>query len=154
MIPFKIDFENGTDQQKKMVLESLNRAHKIMDSDLFKNAVLNFTQPDGKKEFYQARMTNEQVYEWLLKTPWNYSVSFYSKVFTSANAYVNPGDPTVNLNWFKVKGFKYSSLANTLVHENTHLKGFTHDYDRTPKRPYSVPYAIGKIIEDLINVQS
>lgn len=148
---YSVNFENGTHGQRGKVIIAIEKAHEVMESDLFKERILNYTQPNGVKEFYQAEMGNEEVYKILMEREWKYSIRFYSKRFSSANAYVQPPSPVVNLNWAKMANWPLHNLANTTTHEATHLFGFTHDYLRTTNRPYSVPYGVGQIVEDIMN---
>ena len=48
-------------------------------------------------------------------------------------------------NWFFKKA-TYKQIAGSLVHEYCHKQGFIHDFKRTARRPYSVPYQVGNWI--------
>lgn len=138
-----------TNTQKEKISASLKEAHLKLISEDFKKEVLNFTQPNGTKAFYQTSLTNEEVYKKLITATWHYHIKFYSNCISSARAFVSNPKHVVNLNWCKIANNHISKIANTLVHEQTHTFSFTHDYKPTPLRPYSVPYGIGGIIEKL-----
>jgi len=140
---------SATDGQKEKVTLALKEAHEKIRSSDFSYEVLNFKQPDKSLRFYQATMNNEEVLKVLISSKWDHKVAFYSKCLSKARAYVEKG-PTVNLNWCLIKNDQLWSIGNTLIHEQTHVFGFTHDYDRTALRPYSVPYGVGSIIENLM----
>jgi hypothetical protein len=147
---YSVNFKNGTHQQKQKIIDSLILAHEKMQSDVFKFAVINYTRPDGSESFYQTDKSNEQVYNALSGQKWEYSIEFYSRCVSTANAYVIPNEQTVYLNWCKISNNENRSIANTLVHEYTHVLGFSHDYRPTANRPFTVPYAIGSIVEKLL----
>jgi hypothetical protein len=54
----------------------------------------------------------------------------------------------VTQNWFMRRSSDIR-LAAHWVHEYSHVLGFKHDYDRTPRREHSVPYALGTIVENV-----
>jgi hypothetical protein len=43
-------------------------------------------------------------------------------------------------------------LCGNLMHEWLHKQGFTHAGDRTTERPYTVPYAVGYLMRDLVQL--
>ena len=56
--------------------------------------------------------------------------------------------------WTNDKFFTTNSLgkvAGNIVHEWTHKLGFEHDFNSTARRNYSVPYAVGNIIQELVD---
>lgn len=150
MPKYIINFENGTFDQKYKVNKSIFAAHDAMVTEAFLDKVMSHTKRDSSPGFFDCEMTSKEIYDVLMSSSWVYNIRFYSKRFSSANAYVQPPSKVVNLNWAKMKFWPTNSLANTTTHEATHLFGFEHSYFPTDDRPYSVPYAIGEIIEELI----
>ena len=45
--------------------------------------------------------------------------------------------------------FTPAEIAGNLAHEWMHKIGFDHDFNSTSRRPYSVPYAVGDLVESL-----
>lgn len=65
---------------------------------------------------------------------------------TSAVAYRQPPSKTINLNRaaFSVSDSD-CDWASTMMHETSHVFGYTHSFKWTPERDYTVPYSINKI---------
>lgn len=49
--------------------------------------------------------------------------------------------------WFRRNS--NASVAGHWIHEYLHVLGFIHDYDRTARRDFSVPYLVGYIAEEV-----
>jgi hypothetical protein len=135
----------------------------IMNSEEFKNRVLNFTY-NGKKEFHQNNgLTNEEIYnllmtgEELLMPESTGVMNFDLTLYTSKNpwskvkGYTNPDSMRIYINrkFFKLSSWTAVDTAGNMVHEWVHKMGFSHDYRDNNDRPYSVPYAIGYIVGDI-----
>lgn len=71
---------------------------------------------------------------------------YYPKWYQSKNVigYTNAGDPNIYLNrYFREDNtWTLCSEASNEAHEASHKMGFVHDFNRTPTRPYSVPYTV------------
>jgi hypothetical protein len=162
-----VDTGNMTSSQinkTKMVVSYLNQ---VLNTPQFREAVINH-QYNGQPAFADNDgLSNEQIYEKIMAgaeqfpsstAPNNQAdvkLTIYSPplwgAFSQAVAFTSPSDPYLH---FYKRYFKKSSvqdLGNTLIHEWTHKLGFGHDYNATAKRPYSVPYAIGDIVWDLLD---
>ncbi|MEM6517368.1 MAG: hypothetical protein AAF688_14390 [Bacteroidota bacterium] len=50
----------------------------------------------------------------------------------------------------KFRKMPYKDLASHWIHEYMHVIGFTHDFKRTKRRAYSVPYLVGEIAGDIM----
>jgi len=50
----------------------------------------------------------------------------------------------------KFRNLSHRFIASHWIHEYTHVLGFTHDYKRTERRPYSVPYLISTIANTIL----
>jgi hypothetical protein len=101
--------------------------------------------------FASTEDKNEEVYRKLmfveLKIKFSVETPPWYKRFTSEVAREVDGE--VIFNRLKFKGMDNASLCNTVVHEATHVAGYSHDWKRTYRREYSVPYAVGAIAEKL-----
>jgi len=136
----------------------------VVNSAEFKDRVLNFTY-NGEKTFVQNNgLTNEQIYELMMKgaekypqqTPEDHMMDFELELYTpkwyqSKNVigYTNQNVLTIWINRLIYKKTETYKIAMNLVHEWMHKMGFDHDYKNTARRPYSVPYAIGYIVRDM-----
>ena len=145
-VQYSVTFENGTSEQKAAVKDVLYEAMEKISSSSFKEKVLNFTRPDGTKQFYQVPISNAEVYDHITSQKWEYFIKFYSQCYftTVVAKVVRP--PTIEINWCKYTN--RAALGNTLVHEQLHVFDYKHDYEVTPLRPYSAPYALGDIMEE------
>ena len=45
-----------------------------------------------------------------------------------------------------------AELCGNLMHEWLHKQGFSHSGDKTTERPYTVPYAVGYLMRDLVQL--
>jgi len=133
---------------------------KVMNSEEFKQAVLNFSYA-GVPGFVQNNgLDNQQLYDLLMsgaealptQTAADHVMDFDLEMYTgraSVLGYTNPGTLTV---WINSNFYDYATvneIAMNLTHEWCHKMGFDHDYYNTARRPYSVPYGIGYLVRDL-----
>lgn len=141
--------------------QALSLLTKVLNSEEFKESVTEFTYL-GKPQFVQAGMSNEAVYQALLNASENFKpgidhiADFDLRLYTppwykkwSVVGYTYPNGSTIHMNRYYFDSFEVWEIAANLVHEWCHKLGFAHDYKRTKRRPFSVPYAIGDIVEDL-----
>ena len=143
----------------------------VVNSEDFKNAVLNFSY-SGAKEFVQnLDMTNSQIYSYLMlgaeKYPaqtsvdhvMNFDLELYTSNWFGRNTlgYTDITTKTIHMNTRFYDRAEPYEIAMNMVHEWTHKMGFDHDKQRTDRRDYSVPYGVGYIVRDLaskINVST
>jgi hypothetical protein len=148
--------------------EKVERAATVLEgalnSEEFQNEVLNFTW-NGERSFADnGGLTNEKIYSAIIAGRETYSdqedhianlnLTLYSPPFFkrwSVVGYGYPGKPQVYVNRNYFKSMSLASLAGLLAHEWCHKLGFNHDYQRTAKRPYSVPYGVGGIVTQIAN---
>jgi hypothetical protein len=68
------------------------------------------------------------------------------------------GSPVITTYFCKYHRMSDADLGGHFVHEWMHRIGFVHDFHRTAKRPYSVPYGVGRIageiMDELLGTQS
>jgi hypothetical protein len=136
----------------------------IVNSKEFKNRVLNFSY-NGKQEFVQNEgMSNQQVYDYLMKgaekwpvqTAEDKLIDMELQLYTpkwwqskSVIGYTSQDVLTVFINRLIYRKAPVFRVAMNLVHEWTHKMGFGHDFRETPRRPYTVPYGVGYIVRDI-----
>ena len=135
----------------------------VVNSADFKTAVTNFTY-NGQKAFVQNNgLTNEQVFSYLMlgaekfptQTPEDHLMDFDIELYTSSwfgrgtLGYTNQDTKTIHINTRFYDGAAVNEIAMNMVHEWTHKMGFDHDSNRTARRDYSVPYAVGYLVRDL-----
>lgn len=158
------DRSNMSASQSAKLDKALAAAQTVMKSDQLRDKVVNFTY-SGQKIFVQNNdLTNEQVYETLMaaaelyptRTEPNGVADIKVKIYyppwysvTSAVAFTSTTDAYLNIYDSYFSSASIADLAETLIHEWTHKLGFDHDYDSTARRPYSVPYAVGSMVNTL-----
>ena len=137
--------------------------NEVINSDEFRDRVNGF---DFKDRRYKASPTsevreitdNKEIYELLKKGNEQYS--------DSGNDYLwrlkiklgrglrqvgrREKDLIITQNWFLKRSNNDHSVAAHWFHEYCHVLGFMHDYKDTDIRPFSIPYAVGDIVEDLL----
>jgi hypothetical protein len=149
--------KSGVERQK--VLDSFSIIEAVINSNEFKERVINFKSSDGKRSYSSNRgMSNEQVYEYLMRGQelvggennlgeMNFDVRRYYRGWSKVIGYTSPGKSnTISVNGRFYSRYSITQISSNLVHEWIHLNGFLHD---SAKDHDSVPYAIGYIAEEL-----
>lgn len=141
-------------EQARVVLE------KVLNSEEFKQQVLHFTY-QGEEMFVQNNgYTNLEIYNLMMAgaeqlpdpTPANQTMDLFTELYNGGSGvigYTDPSVPTIFMNSYYYNSYTPGEVAGNMTHEWLHKLGFDHDYYSTARRPYSVPYAIGYIAEDL-----
>lgn len=130
---------------------------QVVNSEEFKNRVVNFVNTQGKNEFKSNKgLTNQQIYTFFMdgretlqqNTPneMNFYLSLYYKRYSKVIGWTNGDINTININWKFFKGFRPSDVAGNLAHEWTHKLGFGH---KSAAEHDSAPYAIGYIVREM-----
>lgn len=148
------------ESHEKKISEALELIVTIVKSDSFVDRLVAFTH-DGKPEYVQNNgLSNFQIYlhilqgtEELIKVidaGIDIELELWIPRFpTSTTGYTSP---SVNRIWIKksyLERATVAQVAGTIFHEWLHKIGFKHDKKPTARRPYSVPYALGELLEEL-----
>ena len=146
-------------KEKVKVLDSYSIIEAVMNSNEFKERVINFKSSIGTRSYSSNRgMSNEQVYEFLMQGKelvggentlgeMNFDVNRYYRGWSKVIGYTTPGKSnTISVNGRFYSRYSLTQITSNLVHEWIHLNGFLHD---SAKDHDSVPYAIGYIAEEL-----
>jgi hypothetical protein len=159
---------------KTKLLTAVDLMERVLSSEQFRQAVLGH-QYEGKRQFVQnsrsdaegndigSNLTNAQIYQILMEGAEqlkgiaahvdrvaNVNLNLYTPPFYkkwSVVGYTNPGVAPIYMNSYYFNSFTPGQIAANISHEWTHKIGFDHDYNSTTRRPYSVPYGIGGIVE-------
>lgn len=141
------------------VQRALELIQKIVRTREFKNRVLNHSY-NGVKQFADNNgLTNAQIYQKLLEgseellpgvdNQMDLELELYANYSTSTVGYTYANTLKIWMNRKFFDQYEIAEVARNIFHEWTHKLGFGHDSRATAKRPYSVPYGVGSIIEDL-----
>ena len=152
-----MDIKGFDGESMKKLEQALEIVEKVVNSEEFKNRVLNFENRNGERAFASNnKLTNEEIYSTFMdgretlqqNTPgeMNYFLSLYHKRFSKVIGWTNPSINTINVNWKFFKNFKPSDVAGNLVHEWVHKIGFGH---KSAAEHDSAPYAIGYIAREM-----
>jgi hypothetical protein len=149
---------NFNNHQAKKIKKATELIKKIVRSEEFKNRVLEF-EYKGKKQFFDnLGLTNQEIYERIINGAETMNPEKNSKMDVEIELYHEKTNtigytyPNVVRIWMNKKYFeKYSpvQVADNLFHEWMHKLGFDHALRHNQDRPYSVPYALGYLIEEL-----
>jgi hypothetical protein len=149
----------GPEKEEKM-RDALDRMKIIINSKIFKSRVLNH-EYQGKKTFVDnGGLTNQQIYDKLmigaesLIPEEDEEIDVDITLYYKSNSTVGYTYPDTSRIWVNDKFFATFTLgkvAANVTHEWTHKVGFGHDFNRTAKREFSVPYGIGTIIKELVD---
>ncbi|MBN22981.1 MAG: hypothetical protein CL678_16975 [Bdellovibrionaceae bacterium] len=134
----------------------------VINSEEFKEAILNFTY-NGKKEFVDNNgMTNQEVYDTIMRgaegylNEPNHQADLDLQLYWArwwkkwrVVGYTYPNTSRIYMNKYYFNVFTPSDVAGNMAHEWMHKIGFDHDFNRTARRPYSVPYAVGDLISEI-----
>lgn len=153
-----VSFINFTGEQQNKVLDAVDLIKQVIASEEFKKRVLGFKY-NGKKAFIDNNgLTNAQIYQKILEgseklrpgknNTMDITVETY---YVDANVigYTLPSINKIYMNRKYFNTFTPVQISSNMVHEWLHKLGFGHDYESTPTRPYSVPYAVGYIVKAL-----
>lgn len=144
---------NATDTEKTIITQAEKIIADTMQSTCLKNFMSN------EKLVQTNDKTPALVYEHLLSLQGEIKLHLYSRCMsfswrcvtpTSAVAYRDPPETDIYLN----RVYFHTDLsavewAATMAHEalGHALGNYTHDFNATARRPYSVPYKLGEGIE-------
>ena len=155
-----IVMRNFNDTQETKMLDAVERIKLVINSIDFKERVIGHTY-NGERTFVDNNdMTNEEIYEAIMDASetlipevdneMDIDVTMYYKR-TSTVGYTYPDTTRTWVNSRFFNGYTAGQVASNATHEWTHKIGFGHSYYNNAARPYSVPYAIGGIIEELVD---
>lgn len=151
--------ENFTATQKNKLDLIVNNLGRVINSPEFKELVIN-AKVNGVKKFEDNKsQSNETIYENIMKGSeeinlapdytWQLSLSLKRILARSTLAYTVSSSPDI---FISIKYFdrgREAKIAGTLCHEYMHKLGYDHDKKPTPRRKFSVPYALGDICETI-----
>jgi hypothetical protein len=144
-----------TDELHKLE-NAMIAANRVLASDAFKQGLLAHKDERGISGFAGSLCTPATVCRVMTEgdaslTLFIQSYSWWN--FGKRSEVAHEDDSGVTFNRRFYYGEDIPSLVNTLVHEMAHAKGFEHDYGRTARRPYSIPYACGDIAENILRLE-
>lgn len=155
----QIQFVNFAPEQEDKVRQAVEILKKVIASKQFKDRLINFTY-NGKKQFVDSGgRSNEEIYQMILEgaerignTSKNNMMDVELELYHQTTKTIGYTYPNTVRIWMNKKYFnRYTPLkvADNLMHEWMHKLGFSHEISWSRDRDYSVPYAVGYLIEEL-----
>lgn len=145
--------------------DAIAKAEDVFNTVEFRERILEYKY-QGRRQFADNDgLTNQQIYARIMAAKETYdsangrndrigqlSLNLYTPPFWNrwgTVGYTYPDQPDVYMNSYYFRSFSPAEVANNVVHEWLHKIGFEHDFEETEKRPFSVPYAVGDLVEEL-----
>lgn len=133
---------------------------RVLNSREFRDGVLSATF-EGRPGFASDTRSPQEVYDVIRQAKESYTDAADGEVdlnlelrslgWFSRNVvgYGTEGGDTITTNRRFFSSFDAAEMAGHLGHEWLHKVGFGHDFNPTARRPESVPYELGDLIERL-----
>lgn len=147
-----------TSSQQAKIQAAERKIRALIASEAFRTRVLNHTY-NGKKQFLSNNgLTNAQIYQKILEgaeklsPSKNNAMDITVKLYyqnSSTVGYTTTSSKVINMNTKFFNKYTSSEVAHNMMHEWMHKLGYSHTSYYTSSRIYSVPYAIGKIVNEL-----
>nr|WP_299486259.1 hypothetical protein [uncultured Allomuricauda sp.] len=118
----------SADFQDRRFKHENGKIEEIRDNELILERLLK-----GKEQFSSESSTD---YEW------DYQIVLYRSLTGEIG---HRSKDTIFTKKKKFRNMTYRNVASHWIHEYVHVIGFTHDFKRTERRPYSIPYLTGTI---------
>lgn len=151
----------NTDQVKVRKAEVI--LEHIMNSEEFKQRILNYTWK-GKKTFNANNgLTNQEIYDHIMTGEeilmpdthgvMNFDLTLYrsKNPWSKVKGYTTAKSMRIYMNkkFFRKTSWTSIDVAANMAHEWVHKMGYGHAYKHNADRPFTVPYAIGSIVGEL-----
>jgi len=147
----------------KKAYRTVDLMNKVINSNKFEEKVVSYSFTDrrysySREDEWEEVTDNNRIYEILKKGNEQYNIrknDYVWKLKIKLGRYLpqvgrREKDLIITQNWF-IKSSTDKELAAHWFHEYAHVLGFHHDYERTDRRPHSIPYGLGVIVEEVIS---
>lgn len=149
---------NTSSSQESKIQSAERKIRDVIASEAFRTKVLNHTYGGVKKFVDNGGLSNLQIYNKILdaaeklKPTKNNTMDMSVKMYyenSSTVGFTTTLSSTINMNTKFFNKYNANGVARNMMHEWLHKLGFHHAVSYSTSRDYSVPYAIGKIMEQL-----
>ena len=153
-----IEFLNTNSTQQAKFDKAMEMIKKVVATEEFRTKVLNHTYNGSKTFVDNGGFTNAQIYTKILEAAEklypakNNAMDMEVELYYAATSTVGYTYANVSKIWVNTKYFNTNTtgaVAANLFHEWLHKIGFTHASSYSTSRDYSVPYAIGRMIQNI-----
>jgi hypothetical protein len=153
-----LQFTNFEVEDEQKVHRAIDVIKEVIASREFRHKVLNHSY-NGQKTFVDNKgLSNAEIYDVILggmeelNPEADHTMELDLELYYSSRNVVGYTYPDTLRIWMNTKYFDPytpSEVAGNVFHEWLHKLGFEHDYSYNVARDYSVPYALGYMIEEL-----
>ena len=150
--------QNFTEKELAKLTLAIPLIQKVVNSPAFKEEILFFKFKNEFK-FFDTNLSNARVFSTFMggrqynETEDDYELdidlTIYHSRWSSTVGYTYPNTVRTWVNRKFFSSYGLAEIAGNVVHEYCHKLGFEHSVQPTPSRKYSVPYAVGNIVEGL-----
>lgn len=155
-----VSYTNFTSADIAKVEAAILAIQQIVRTPEFRRRVLEHTY-QGVFQFVDNRgLSNAEIYQLLLdgsetllpnkNRAMDLQLELYTNYSTSTVGYTYPNTLKIWMNRKFFDSYDTAQVARNVFHEWTHKLGFGHDSSATARRPSSVPYGLGSIVQDLV----
>ncbi len=147
-----------TSSQEAKIQKAEEKIRRVIGSETFRSRILNHTYGGVKKFNNNNGLTNSQIYTKVLEGMESYlksknnTMDLNVKVYyqnSSTVGYTTTTSQYINMNTKFLNSYTSNQVARNMTHEWLHKLGFGHAVSYSTSRNYSVPYAVGSIMEEL-----
>ncbi len=161
--PLKVNLSNRvgfTTEESEKLDQAVEILGKVFNSPEFKQQILAYAEYQGGFANTEG-LTNQQIFDKIMAGAENFAptadhemdldVEIRNLGWFQRNVvgYTTPDTSVITSNRRFFDNYTPSEIAGNLAHEWMHKIGFDHDFNATARRPYSVPYAVGDLVESL-----
>jgi hypothetical protein len=162
--PIQVRFqkmEGFSPKEREKLTQAAGVLERVLNSVEFRDAVLShrFQGQEGyadgsgmsNAQIYQAIRAGKESFEQTAdgEADFNLDLRTFSWFQRNVVGYTTESSDTITMNRRFFSGYTPAEVASNLCHEWLHKLGFEHDFQSTTRRPHSVPYAIGDLVEKL-----
>jgi hypothetical protein len=149
---------NFSSSQEAKIQSAEAKIRKVIGSEAFRTRVLNHSYGGVKKFVDNDGLTNLQIYNKILKgaeklkPTSNNAMDMGVKLYyenSSTVGYTMTSSSNINMNTKFFNSYTSTQVTRNMMHEWLHKLGFGHAVSYSTSRDYSVPYGIGRIMEEL-----
>ena len=154
----QINMVNFPQEHEAKVYQAIDLIKKVVSSNEFRERILAHTY-EGKKAYVNNKgLTNEEIYQLIidgsetLQPEKNGRMDVELELYNNSSTTIGYTYPDTTRIWVNTKYFdRYTpvQVADNIFHEWLHKLGFDHALKYSKSRNYSVPYAIGYLVEEL-----
>ena len=158
-LDYKVITRNFTKAQRNKLMIALSKLKLVINSNTFRSKVLAHYYNGSNTYANNGGMNNSQIYNKFMSgaerlfprrdKKMDLDITMYYED-TNVVGYTYQNTPRIWVNSKFFNSFSYASIAGNITHEWLHKVGFVHDFESTARRPYSVPYAVGKILRRMV----